>query len=102
MFSLFLQDAYYRFNDVSYRWIAKSNWEYSTSFRVSDSLYAQKEKWLVFQGLDTFASVSLNGVLLGKTNNQFLSYVSKVLLPYFTFIVSLIYVTLKDHVFLFV
>lgn len=38
-FLLFLfQDPYYRFNDVSYRWIAFDNWTYTTTFTVSAQL----------------------------------------------------------------
>uniref|UniRef100_A0A674CTV9 Beta-mannosidase n=1 Tax=Salmo trutta TaxID=8032 RepID=A0A674CTV9_SALTR len=66
-----LSDLYFRFNDVAYRWIALDNWTYTTTFSASTELrYFQ----LVFEGVDTVASISLNGVVVGKTDNMFRRY----------------------------
>uniref|UniRef100_A0A8C7WTV1 beta-mannosidase n=1 Tax=Oryzias sinensis TaxID=183150 RepID=A0A8C7WTV1_9TELE len=70
------QDPYFRFNDVSYRWIALENWTYSTTFAAS----AQQEVELIFDGVDTVASITLNGNLVGKTDNMFRRYVTDNLL----------------------
>lgn len=35
---IFTQDPYFRFNDVSYRWIAYDNWTYATVFTASTEL----------------------------------------------------------------
>lgn len=96
------QEPYFRFNDVSYRWIAYDNWTYATIFSVSAQLrwnqkpsrflhYSEfelnslffskraKEKiLLVFDGVDTVSSVWLNGVQVGSTDNMFRRYVSPV------------------------
>uniref|UniRef100_A0A3B1KAL9 Beta-mannosidase n=1 Tax=Astyanax mexicanus TaxID=7994 RepID=A0A3B1KAL9_ASTMX len=69
-----IQDPYYRFNDLAYRWISLDNWTYSTSFSVSDSVRSSKRSFLVFEGVDTVATISLNGVIIGKTDNMFRRY----------------------------
>lgn len=47
---------------------------YRTSFSVPASSGDKTTTDLVFEGLDTFASVSLNGVGILKTDNMFVSY----------------------------
>ncbi|KAJ3613145.1 hypothetical protein NHX12_019397 [Muraenolepis orangiensis] len=81
-----LQDPYYRFNDEVYRWIAFDNWTYTTSFSVPAGMRnrAQRRALLVFEGVDTVASVWLNGVAVGQTDNMFRRYdfsVGAVLTP---------------------
>lgn len=69
-----IQDPYYRFNDLSDRWIALENWTYSTTFSVASDLRDKRRVLLVFEGVDTVASIFLNGVLVGKTDNMFQRY----------------------------
>ncbi|KAF7666144.1 hypothetical protein LDENG_00116800 [Lucifuga dentata] len=68
----YIQDPYFRFNDVSYRWIALENWTYTTTFTVYAPL--RKKVLLVFDGVDTVATVWLNGIVVGKTDNMFRRY----------------------------
>ncbi|XP_031733269.1 beta-mannosidase-like isoform X1 [Anarrhichthys ocellatus] len=70
----YIQDPYFRFNDVSYRWIAFDNWTYTTTFTGSSQLRANQKVLLVFDGIDTAASVWLNGIVVGKTDNMFRRY----------------------------
>uniref|UniRef100_A0A3Q1J3Y4 Beta-mannosidase n=1 Tax=Anabas testudineus TaxID=64144 RepID=A0A3Q1J3Y4_ANATE len=72
----FIQDPYFRFNDLSYRWIAFDNWTYTTIFTVSAQLRSKQKVLLVFDGADTVASVWLNGITVGKMNNMFQRYVN--------------------------
>uniref|UniRef100_A0A7N8WK97 Beta-mannosidase n=1 Tax=Mastacembelus armatus TaxID=205130 RepID=A0A7N8WK97_9TELE len=44
----YIQDPYFRFNDVSYQWIALDNWTYTTVFAVSAQLRARQKVLLVF------------------------------------------------------
>uniref|UniRef100_A0A3Q2ZZA6 Beta-mannosidase n=1 Tax=Kryptolebias marmoratus TaxID=37003 RepID=A0A3Q2ZZA6_KRYMA len=62
----------YRFNDLSYQWIALDNWTYTTTFTVPSQI--RKKVLLVFDGVDTAASISLNGIVVGKTDNMFRRY----------------------------
>ncbi|XP_037603311.1 beta-mannosidase isoform X1 [Sebastes umbrosus] len=69
-----IQDPYFRFNDVSYRWIAFDNWTYTTTFTASTQLRAKQKVLLVFDGVDTVASIWLNGAIVGETDNMFRRY----------------------------
>ncbi|XP_047466185.1 beta-mannosidase [Mugil cephalus] len=69
-----IQDPYFRFNDLSYRWIALDNWTYTTTFTSSAQMRVKQKVLLIFDGVDTVASVSLNGIVVGKTDNMFRRY----------------------------
>uniref|UniRef100_A0A8C5CQJ9 Beta-mannosidase n=1 Tax=Gadus morhua TaxID=8049 RepID=A0A8C5CQJ9_GADMO len=71
----YIQDPYYRFNDVAYGWIALDNWTYTTTFTVPSDMRAKQRVMLVFEGIDTISTVSLNGAAVGRTDNMFLQYV---------------------------
>ncbi|KAJ6028005.1 hypothetical protein N7540_003581 [Penicillium herquei] len=68
-----IDDPYYGLNDFNLRWIAENNWTY-TSDPLSGLSTTAKESWLVFNGLDTFATIELCGKLVGTTDNQFRQY----------------------------
>ncbi|KAF1374461.1 hypothetical protein PFLUV_G00229340 [Perca fluviatilis] len=70
----YIQDPYFRFNDVSYRWIAFDNWTYTTTFPGSTQLRTKQKVLLVFDGVDTVASIWLNGMVVGETDNMFRRY----------------------------
>uniref|UniRef100_H3C1U4 Beta-mannosidase n=1 Tax=Tetraodon nigroviridis TaxID=99883 RepID=H3C1U4_TETNG len=70
----YIQDLYFRFNDLSYRWIAYDNWTYSTIFTASAELRAKEKVLLIFDGVDTVSSIWLNGVEVGSTDNMFRRY----------------------------
>ncbi|XP_033967913.1 beta-mannosidase [Pseudochaenichthys georgianus] len=74
----YIQDPYFRFNDVSYRWIAFDNWNYTTTFTVSTQLRSKQKVLLVFDGVDTIASIWLNGIGVGETDNMFQRYAFSV------------------------
>ncbi|KAM9708937.1 beta-mannosidase [Menidia menidia] len=70
----YIPNPYFRFNDVSYQWIALDNWTYTTIFTVPVQLRLKQKVLLVFDGVDTVASISLNGVPVAKTDNMFRRY----------------------------
>ncbi|KAK7148762.1 hypothetical protein R3I93_012947 [Phoxinus phoxinus] len=70
----FISDPYYRFNDLAYRWISLDNWTYTTSFSVPTHVREKEKAVLVFEGVDTISTISLNGVTIGKTDNMFRRY----------------------------
>ncbi len=55
-------------------WVAESDWEYRCTFSPQADLLAQEQIFLACDGLDTLARVSLNGRLLGVTENMFRRY----------------------------
>lgn len=62
-------------SDVEYkvRWIDETDWTYVTHFLAGDDIAtgSEKRRQLVFEGLDTFAEITLDGNPLGVTNNMF-------------------------------
>ncbi|MHB8806845.1 MAG: glycoside hydrolase family 2 protein, partial [Anaerolineaceae bacterium] len=61
-------------NEKRIQWVAESDWEYHRQFTVESELMQQSHIWLICDGLDTLATVSLNGVKLGNTRNMFRQY----------------------------
>lgn len=66
-------DPYYGLNDFNLRWVAWSNWTY-TSDPVSLNNSNSTATWLLFNGLDTFASIAFCGQHVASTDNQFRQY----------------------------
>jgi beta-mannosidase len=66
-----IPDPFYRDNEKKLQWIERKNFEYRTSFSVPASLLAKKNVQLVFDGLDTYAEVYLNDILVLKADNMF-------------------------------
>lgn len=65
-------DPYHDLNEFNLRWVVWNNWTYSTVLHgLSDGGDANSSTWLQFNGLDTFASISLCGRHVASTNNQF-------------------------------
>ncbi|MBN3303786.1 MANBA mannosidase, partial [Amia calva] len=67
-------DPYYRFNDLVYRWIALDNWTYTRTFSLPLEFRQRQKMVLVCEGLDTVASVSINGAAVGNADNMFRRY----------------------------
>ena len=66
-----IPDPFFRDNEKKLQWIEKKNWEYKTSFQVTPETLKKKNAALVFDGLDTYATVYLNGKQILKANNMF-------------------------------
>jgi beta-mannosidase len=66
-----IEDPFYRDNEKKLQWIGKTDWEYETTFRVGADTLARRSVELVFEGLDTYAAVTLNGVPLLDADNMF-------------------------------
>jgi beta-mannosidase len=66
-----IPDPFYRDQEKKVQWVEQANWEYQTTFTVGQSLFGQKHINLVFDGLDTYATVYLNGKLILKADNMF-------------------------------
>lgn len=57
--------------EAALQWIGLADWEYRTRFDVPRANRSQARRELVFEGLDTFAEVRLNGQPLLKADNAF-------------------------------
>lgn len=58
-------------NEKKIQWIENENWDYQTRFKILPKELNNQNIDLVFNGLDTFSEVYLNGKLLQKTDNMF-------------------------------
>lgn len=58
-------------NEKKVQWVENEDWDYQTSFEISFKEFDYDHIDLVFNGLDTFSEIYLNGKLLKKTNNMF-------------------------------
>ncbi|KIY73725.1 glycoside hydrolase family 2 protein [Cylindrobasidium torrendii FP15055 ss-10] len=73
-----IPDPFVGLNEWDVQWVGESSWSFKTEFDVSDSELQPENIDLVFEGLDTFASVKLNGKEILSAHNQFLSYAYSV------------------------
>ena len=98
-----ISEPYLGLNDFDQRWVAESNWTYTSaplpglyvghaestnqipllngypSSSAADTPGAGASAiWLVFQGLDTFTTISLCNQTVASTNNQFRQYFFEV------------------------
>lgn len=64
-------DPFVRDQEKAIQWVGLADWQYRTTFKVDAATLARPHASLVFDGLDTFADVYLNGHKLGSTDNMF-------------------------------
>jgi beta-mannosidase len=69
-----IPDPFVGDNEKRVQWVAESDWEYRYHFTATPDLLRQPQIWLVCDGLDTLATVSLNGHELGRVANMFRQY----------------------------
>lgn len=78
MYNGLIDDPYIGLNERSVQWVDKEDWRYRTVFDVSDDIFEAGNVELVFEGLDTYADVFLNGTLLFSADNMFRLWSSDV------------------------
>jgi beta-mannosidase len=66
-----IPDPYFGINENFLQSIGKSNWTYKKTFSLDSLVLNKEELYLVFEGLDTYADVYLNGNLILSANNMF-------------------------------
>jgi len=69
-----IPDPFVGDNEKRVRWVAETDWEYRYQFTAVPELLNQPHIWLVCDGLDTLATISLNGHELGCAANMFRQY----------------------------
>ncbi len=69
-----IPDPFYADNEVTLDWICKNNWQYRNQFNLPPDFEVSKPLYIIFDGIDTFAEISLNGHVLGNTENMFRTY----------------------------
>ncbi|WP_312089682.1 glycosyl hydrolase 2 galactose-binding domain-containing protein [Chryseobacterium sp.] len=58
-------------NEKKVQWVENEDWWYQTKFKISSTELNNQNIELVFNGLDTFSEIYLNGKLLQVTDNMF-------------------------------
>lgn len=69
-----IPDLYYRNNEHDLQWIGEKDWEYKTLFSVTKEMLQKDVIEIIFYGLDTYASININGFDVLTTNNFFRTY----------------------------
>ncbi len=66
-----IPDPFYGRNEAALQWVSERTWEYRTEFEVSADMLAEERIDLVADGLDTLATVRVNGRVVARSENMF-------------------------------
>ncbi len=69
-----IPDLFWGTNEADVQWIEEREWEYRATFSVPADLLKEEKVELVADGLDTVATVRLNGRVIGRTENMFVGH----------------------------
>ncbi|MBI2516292.1 MAG: glycoside hydrolase family 2 protein [Opitutae bacterium] len=69
-----IPDPFHGTNELELQWIEEHDWEYTAVVDVPAALLAEEAVDLVCDGLDTVATVTLNGRIVAHTENMFIGY----------------------------
>ena len=69
-----IPDPFLDANELVVQWVADSDWDYVTTFSVPADIARHEHIELCFDGLDTLATITLNGTTLGTTENMHRAY----------------------------
>jgi beta-mannosidase len=69
-----IPDPFVGDNEKRVQWVAEADWEYRRNFTCPPEMLAEDKVFLVCDGLDTLATVTLNGHELGRADNMFRQY----------------------------
>jgi beta-mannosidase len=66
-----IADPFQGATEMELQWIGLTEWEYRTTFDVSADVLGRRHLELVFDGLDTYARVALNGDVVLEADNMY-------------------------------
>lgn len=69
-----IPDPFFGLNEKELQWIEKEDWEYKTEFEPGEEIKSCNACEIVFEGLDTYAEVWLNGRSILKSNNMYIPW----------------------------
>jgi beta-mannosidase len=67
-----IPDPFLEQNETAVQWVGEKVWIYCTEFDVPRFMSAKQRMTLVLEGLDTFATVVLNGSEILRSNDMFI------------------------------
>lgn len=70
-----IPDPFYGANEKQLQWIENENWEYESTFFLSEKEISNENIELEFDGLDTYATVYINGKKVLEADNIFRKWV---------------------------
>ena len=73
-----IEDPYKGTNELDYQWIQDSTWIYSASFEITPEELTYSQVFLEFEGLDTYATIFINDMEIGKSENMFIAWQNEV------------------------
>src|SRR5581483_7329477 len=73
-----MPDPYLGENEAKVQWVGLSGWQYRTRFNVDEATLRRDHVELVFDGLDTFAEVYVNGRKVIGADNMFRRWAAPV------------------------
>ena len=73
-----IEDPFVGKNEHKVQWVSDSVWVYKSTFNLPKAVLNKQHITLNFDGLDTYATVLLNGEALLNTNNAFRNYTVQV------------------------
>ncbi|MFN8371912.1 MAG: hypothetical protein U0694_03415 [Anaerolineae bacterium] len=66
-----LADPFFRDNELQQMWVGETDWRYERNFTVTPALLAHERVLLRCFGLDTLATIEVNGQRVGSADNMF-------------------------------
>jgi beta-mannosidase len=66
-----IPDPFVADNELRVLWVAEEDWVYRRKFDVEPAMLEADQVQLVCDGLNTFATVTLNGVVIGRAENMY-------------------------------
>ncbi|MCD6596843.1 MAG: glycoside hydrolase family 2 protein [Bacteroidales bacterium] len=66
-----IEDPFYRLNEKDVQWVDKKDWEYKTTFWLDEEYMKKDRLEILFEGLDTYTDVYLNGEQILTSDNMF-------------------------------
>lgn len=69
-----IPDPFFRDYEHHLQWISDRAWKYRSDFDVPDDFLEHNHIYLHFEGLDTLATIRVNGQPVGSTDNMFRSW----------------------------
>ena len=73
-FSDRIPDPFIGFNEIDVGWVGEKSWTYRIVLPKVDPMHHNSSAFLAFDGLDTFATVLLNGHKILYSDNMFVSH----------------------------
>lgn len=69
-----IPNPYYGTKEQQAKFVEEKDWEYITSIGYANEVFTPKHIEMIFEGLDTYAKVFLNGKQILQADNMFLQY----------------------------